>query len=160
MISFLITLCAFVSMEFMAWFTHKFVMHGFLWIIHVDHHDKRNENSWFERNDLFFFIFAFPSIILFLIGVDGGLSYHFFIGLGILLYGIAYFTVHDIFIHRRFKVLRNTKSAYFLALRKAHKAHHKKLGRHDGECFGMLIVPWKYYREARHTLRQKNGHGA
>ena len=25
-------------MEFMAWFTHKYVMHGFLWNLHFDHH--------------------------------------------------------------------------------------------------------------------------
>jgi beta-carotene 3-hydroxylase len=28
----------FFFMEFVAWFTHKFVMHGFLWILHKDHH--------------------------------------------------------------------------------------------------------------------------
>jgi beta-carotene 3-hydroxylase len=25
--------------------------------------------------------------------------------------------------------------------------HHKHLGKEDGECFGMLLVPMKYYRE-------------
>ncbi len=29
---FLLVLLAFFFMEFMAWFTHKYVMHGFLWI--------------------------------------------------------------------------------------------------------------------------------
>ena len=30
-INILLVLTAFLSMEFMAWFTHKYVMHGFLW---------------------------------------------------------------------------------------------------------------------------------
>ena len=34
----LIVLALFFFMEFMAWFTHKYVMHGFLWVLHKDHH--------------------------------------------------------------------------------------------------------------------------
>jgi beta-carotene 3-hydroxylase len=26
--------------------------------------------------------------------------------------------------------------------------HHKHLGPEQGECFGMLLVPWKYVRES------------
>jgi len=43
----------FLIMEFMAWFTHKYIMHGFLWVLHADHHKKDND-SWFERNWLLF----------------------------------------------------------------------------------------------------------
>jgi beta-carotene 3-hydroxylase len=25
--------------------------------------------------------------------------------------------------------------------------HHKRITKEDGECFGMLLVPLKYYRE-------------
>jgi beta-carotene 3-hydroxylase len=25
--------------------------------------------------------------------------------------------------------------------------HHKHLGKKDGECFGMLFVPFKYFRK-------------
>ncbi|MFN7100963.1 MAG: beta-carotene hydroxylase, partial [Flavobacterium sp.] len=28
----------------------------------------------------------------------------------------------------------------------AHKMHHKHIGKEHGECFGMLIVPFKYYK--------------
>ena len=77
------------------------------------------------------------------------------IGLGILIYGIAYFFVHEVFIHQRINWLRNTNSPYFLGIRKAHKIHHKHLGKEDGECFGMLWVPLKYFREARKTLAQQ-----
>jgi beta-carotene 3-hydroxylase len=42
-----------------------------------------------------------------------------------------------------------------MALRKAHKIHHKHLGKEEGECFGMLIVPPKYYKEAFKALSAK-----
>lgn len=81
--------------------------------------------------------------------MENGYNYLFWIGLGITLYGLAYFLLHDIFIHQRFKILRHTDNAYFRAIRRAHKVHHKHLGKEDGECFGMLWVPLKYYREAK-----------
>ena len=143
---FLITLGVFVLMEMVTWCTHKFVMHGFLWSLHEDHHQPRYQGI-FEKNDLFFVIFAVPSILLFWFGSFPVVNYKFFIGLGILLYGISYFLVHDVIIHRRFKWFKNIKSPYLKALRKAHKVHHKHLGKEDGECFGMLYVPRKYFRE-------------
>jgi beta-carotene 3-hydroxylase len=144
-----ITLVTFIIMEGVTWLTHKYVMHGFLWKLHSDHH-KKDHQSFFERNDLFFVIFAIPSILLFATGAFAP-QYHFltYIGLGIFMYGMAYFLVHDVFIHQRFRWLRKTDNIYFRGLRKAHKIHHKHLGKEKGECFGMLWVPFRYFREAR-----------
>lgn len=139
------TLMTFLVMEGVTWLTHKYVMHGFLWYLHEDHHRPGYEGV-FEKNDLFFIIFAIPSILLFYFGVEGGLNYLFFIGLGILLYGMAYFFVHDILIHRRMKWFDKTKNNYLRGLRKGHKIHHKHLGKEEGECFGMLWVPIKYFK--------------
>lgn len=137
----------FFAMEFVAWATHKYVMHGFLWSLHSDHH-KKDHYGFLERNDTFFLIFAVPSMLLFMVGAALGLHTPWlWIGLGILIYGLAYFFVHEVFIHQRIKWLRNTNNSYFLAIRRAHKVHHKHLGKEDGECFGMLLVPMKYYRE-------------
>lgn len=146
LIFFLITFITFLFMEGVTWVTHKYVMHGFLWYLHEDHHQP-GYNHIFEKNDAFFVIFALPSILLFYYGIDPVLNYKFFIGLGILCYGIAYFFVHDILIHQRIKWFRNTKLNYFVALRKAHKVHHKHIGKEDGECFGMLFVPIKYFKK-------------
>lgn len=143
-----ITILTFLFMEFVAWFTHKYIMHGFLWILHKDHH-KKDHQSFFEKNDAFFLIFATPSMLLFLVGVKDFNQVYFWVGLGILLYGMAYFFVHDIFIHQRFKWLRNTSSKYLLGLRRGHKMHHKHIGKEDGECFGMLQVPFKYFKRAK-----------
>ncbi len=147
----LIVVVAFLIMEFSAWAMHKFVMHGFLWHLHEDHHVPRK--GFFEKNDTFFLIYAVPTILLFYFGSRNGIDYRFFIGLGIFLYGTAYFLVHDVLIHQRFKWFRRTNNVYFRALRKAHKVHHKHLGKEDGECFGMLIVPYKYFKEARQMVK-------
>jgi beta-carotene 3-hydroxylase len=67
--------------------------------------------------------------------------------MGITFYGMAYFFVHDLFIHQRVKVLKKTKNRYLLGIRRGHKAHHKKLSKEGGVCFGMLLVPFKYFRQ-------------
>lgn len=143
----LVFILTFGIMEFMAWFTHKYVMHGFLWYLHADHH-KKDHDSWFERNDAFFIFYAIVSIIFFLLWKNDILAIGLAIGVGIFAYGLAYFIVHDIFIHQRFKIFRNANSKYGRAVRRAHKMHHKHLGKEDGECFGMLLFPYKYYKNA------------
>jgi beta-carotene 3-hydroxylase len=132
-------------MEGMAWFTHKYVMHGFLWSLHKDHH-RKDHDSWFERNDAFFIFYAVVSMSLIMIADNTSFWYGWPMGFGILAYGIAYFMVHDIFIHQRFKIFRNANNWYARGVRRAHKMHHKHLGKDDGECFGMLWVPMKYFK--------------
>ncbi len=137
-------------MEGITWCTHKFVMHGFLWYLHEDHHQPKYKGL-FEKNDSFFVIFAVPSATLIILGTTPILNWLFFVGLGIMLYGLAYFLVHDVLIHQRFNWFKHTNSSYLKALRKAHKVHHKHLGKEDGECFGMLIVPKKYFKQFKTT---------
>jgi beta-carotene 3-hydroxylase len=45
---------------------------------------------------------------------------------------IAYFLVHEVFIHQRFKWFRNSDNVYFRAIRRAHKVHHKHMGKEQG----------------------------
>lgn len=144
----LVFFLTFGFMEFMAWFTHKFVMHGFLWSLHKDHHHKDHE-SWFERNDTFFIFYAVISIGFFLLWQNHILEIGLAIGLGIFAYGLTYFLVHDIFIHQRFKMFRKAESRYGKAVRRAHKMHHKHLGKEHGECFGMLLFPYRYWKESK-----------
>ncbi len=144
----LIVLAAFVGMEIVAWLAHKYVMHGLLWYLHKDHHRKEDE-GFLEHNDFFFILFATPGILCLFFGLKNDFNFLFWIGLGITIYGFTYFFVHDIFIHQRFKIFRNSENRYFKAIRRAHKMHHKHLGKHDGECFGMLWVPVKYFRDAK-----------
>ena len=141
----LVFVVTFLFMEFMAWFSHKYIMHGFMWYFHEDHH-RKDHDSWFERNDAFFIIYAVISVGFFLLYKFEILNIGLAIGIGIFAYGLAYFLVHDIFIHQRFKIFRNSDNKYAKAVRRAHKMHHKHTGKGDGECFGMLLVPFKYFK--------------
>lgn len=149
-IAFLVISGTFLVMEGVAWLTHKYLMHGLLWFLHKDHHQK-DHDGFLERNDFFFLIFAIPGILCLAVGSFYGNFYALCIGIGITLYGLAYFFVHDIFIHQRFKVFRNADHWYFKAIRRAHKMHHKHLGKEHGECFGMLWVPFKYFIEVKRS---------
>jgi beta-carotene 3-hydroxylase len=132
----------FIVMEGVTWCTHRFVMHGFLWFLHKDHH--KPEPGFFEKNDAFFIIFAVPSILLIYFGTFNSQWWMQAIGFGIMSYGIAYFLVHDVIIHQRFKWFSRSNNSYIRAIRWAHKMHHRHLGPEQGESFGMLWVARKY----------------
>ena len=143
----LILLITFFIMEGITWLTHKYVMHGFLWYLHRDHHQKGP--GFFEKNDWFFVIFALPSMLLIFLGTVNNIWWEQAIGLGIMAYGLAYFLVHDVIIHQRFKWFSRSNNTYVKAIRWAHKMHHKHLGKHQGESFGMLLVHKKYWTKIR-----------
>ena len=149
----IVMLLSFIGMEFMAWATHKFLMHGWMWYFHEDHHDVKPR--FFERNDVFFLIYAIPSWLCIMLGMIYNHYVPVWLGYGIAMYGFTYFMIHDVYIHRRFKWLRDIDHPYFMAIRKAHKIHHKHTGKEDGECFGMLVVPRKYYKEAKQIYLRK-----
>jgi beta-carotene 3-hydroxylase len=141
----LVTFGAFAGMEFMAWFTHKYVMHGLLWDWHEDHHKPQLKNGFFEKNDRFFLVYAIPSMFCYIYGT---LSPHFwvlFVGVGISLYGLAYFLIHDVYIHRRFDWFKHLDSDYSRAVLRAHGAHHAKQSKEDCESFGLLVIAPKFF---------------
>lgn len=136
----------FILMEGIAWGMHKYIMHGVFWNLHEDHHVRDNHDSFFERNDSFFIFFSVIAITAFASWSIWGSTIALGIGTGVSIYGFVYFVIHDLFIHQRIRIWRNTKNPYLLAIRRAHKVHHKHINKEDGECFGMLWVPFKYYR--------------
>ena len=111
----LVTLGVFLLMEGVTWLTHKYIMHGFLWSLHRDHH-KKDYPHVFEKNDAFFVVFAVPSMALMYFGTYTQYTFLLAIGIGILLYGIAYFLVHDVLIHQRFSWFKRTNNWYFLEI--------------------------------------------
>ena len=143
-----ITLATVFFMEFVAWFAHKYIMHGFLWDWHEDHHKPHHEkDGFFEKNDLFFLVFAIPSMTCYIIGSVTPHFWVLFIGIGISIYGLIYFLIHDVYIHQRFKWFRQLDSKYSRAILRAHGAHHAKREKEDGESFGLLIVNPKYFKK-------------
>ena len=143
----LIILFSFLGMEGITWLTHRFVMHGFLWFLHEDHH--RPTGSAVEKNDAFFLIFAVPSWLCIMLGLQHKAYWVAAIGFGIALYGLTYFIVHEVIIHQRFKWFTRSHNSYIRTIRWAHKMHHKHLNKYKGESFGMLYVAKKYWDKVR-----------
>lgn len=137
------TILGFLSMELAGWFIHKYIMHGPLWSIHKTHHEP--SKSFFELNDIFSFIFGSVAIALIFLGV-GELDYRFWMGVGISIYGMSYFFIHDVLVHRRLKWFDRPKSKWLLGIFKAHQAHHATNKKDDAVSFGLFIVPKKYFK--------------
>ena len=145
----------FLLMEGITWCTHRFVMHGFLWYLHKDHHQV--EPGFFEKNDAFFIIFAIPSMLLIYFGTFNQVWWQQATGFGIMAYGFAYFMVHDVIIHQRFKWFTRSNNRYIRAIRWAHKMHHKHLNKEQGESFGMLYVAQKYWQKIQRDKKLMAG---
>ncbi len=143
----------FCVMEIITWATHKYVMHGLMWYLHEDHHNTRP--GFFEKNDAFFVIFAVPSFLCILFGTTKEIYWLQAMGFGIMAYGAAYFLVHDVIIHQRFKWFSRSDNTYVRAIRWAHKMHHKHLDKHEGESFGMLWVHKKYWDKVRRDKKMQ-----
>ena len=142
-INLLLILGAFLFMEGVAWFTHKYIMHGILWVWHRSHHTVHDHAL--ERNDHFALVFSIPSIALIVLGFEiPQLGWVKFIGFGILSYGIFYFVFHDIIVHRRINIKFKAKHPYMKRIMNAHYVHHKKHTKDGGEAFGFLYAPKKY----------------
>jgi beta-carotene 3-hydroxylase len=129
-------------MEGLAWWSHKYIMHGFGWAWHRDHHEP-HDNA-LEKNDLYGIIGAVMSISMFALGsplVLGNSAWPpaTWVGLGILIYGIIYTLVHDGLVHQRyFKYV--PKRGYAKRLVQAHKLHHATIGKEGGVSFGFVFA--------------------
>jgi beta-carotene 3-hydroxylase len=138
-----LVIATFFFMEGVAWFTHKYIMHGVLWRWHRSHHKVHSHAL--ERNDLFAFVFSLPAIATIVIGSEfPQLQFLMYIGFGVTGYGIFYFIFHDIIVHRRIKIPFKAKSAYMKRIMNAHYIHHKVHSKEGAEAFGFLWAPKKY----------------
>jgi beta-carotene 3-hydroxylase len=128
-------LVAFITMEWVAWVSHRWIMHGSMWFLHRSHHRERKET--FEANDLFGAFFSLISIYLIWLGKDG---HGFLMGLGFGMagYGLAYLIIHDVLTHGRFGKVRMPRNAYILRLVRAHRIHHSRDALDGTRNFGFL----------------------
>ncbi|MEQ9374104.1 MAG: beta-carotene hydroxylase [Imperialibacter sp.] len=138
----------FFFMEAVAWFTHKYIMHGVLWTWHRSHH--RLHNHTLERNDLFALVFSIPSIACIVFGSEfPEIRWLMFVGFGILAYGLFYFIFHDVIVHRRIKIKYKAKSKYMKRIMHAHHVHHEVHTKEGARAFGFLYAPKKYEKEIK-----------
>lgn len=136
----LLVLGTVAAMEWVAWASHKYVMHGFAWGWHRDHHEPHDK--LLEKNDRFALFGAALSIGLFSLGSPWVMGTDAWwpatwLGLGVLVYGLIYTLVHDGLVHQRwFRWV--PKRGYAKRLVQAHKLHHATLGKEGGVSFGFL----------------------
>lgn len=136
----LLFLLTVVGMEGFAYVMHRWVMHGPGWFLHASHHRPRKGN-W-EWNDLYAVIFAVPSIILLLGGVNlGWWPGCTWIGAGVAAYGAIYFGFHDVIVHKRLPHRFVPRSNYMKRIVQAHRLHHAVESKHGTVSFGFLWAP-------------------
>lgn len=136
----LLFLATVAGMEGFAYAMHRWVMHGPGWFLHASHHRPRTGN-W-EWNDLYFVIFAMPSILLLLGGVQLGWGdWATVVGAGIAAYGAIYLGFHDIIVHRRVGHRYVARSTYMKRIVQAHRLHHAVESKHGTVSFGFLVAP-------------------
>ncbi|WP_284124912.1 sterol desaturase family protein [Parerythrobacter aestuarii] len=138
----LIVVATILAMEFVAWSSHKYIMHGFGWAWHRDHHEPHD--NMFEKNDLYGVVGAVMSISMFLwgsplIAAEYVWPQATWIGFGILCYGIIYTLVHDGLVHQRY-FRWVPKRGYAKQLVQAHKLHHATIGKEGGVSFGFIFA--------------------
>ena len=132
----LTVLAAVVFMELFAWWAHKYVMHGWGWAWHRDHHEPHD--NVLEKNDLFAVVFGSVVIAMFAIG-------HFvsdmlwWFAMGITIYGLIYTFIHDGLVHQRY-FRWVPKRGYAKRLVQAHKLHHATVGKEGGVSFGFVFA--------------------
>lgn len=127
-------------MEGVAYVAHRWVMHGPGWFLHESHHRARH--GLFELNDLYAVIFAVPSFVLLLGGVQLGWWPGFtWIGAGIAAYGAIYFGFHDVIVHRRVPHRYVPRAGYMKRIIQAHRLHHAVEEKHGTVSFGFLWAP-------------------
>ena len=144
----LIVVGTFCFMEFMAWFAHKYIMHGFGWNWHKDHH--QHHKGFFEKNDYYAVVFSIIAASSIIYGnINPQFWFLVWIGAGVTCYGVAYFVFHDIIVHRRVKIKFVAKNKYLKRIMNAHYIHHRVHSKDGAEAFGFLYAPRKYEPKKR-----------
>jgi beta-carotene 3-hydroxylase len=137
-----LVLLTILAMEGVAWASHKWIMHGFGWAWHRDHHEPHDK--LLEKNDRFALFGAALSIAMFALGsplIRGEAAWApgTWIGLGVLGYGIVYTLAHDGLVHQRwFRWV--PKRGYAKRIVQAHKLHHATIGKEGGVSFGFVFA--------------------
>ncbi len=142
-----LTFLGFAGLEAFSYFVHRWLFHGVLWQVHKTHHYPRK--GAFELNDLFSVVFGMTSVLL-IVFAEYPLveSVSFPIGLGIAIYGVLYFLVHDLFTHRRFLPFAS-KNKVLLSIRGAHQHHHQTVAKKGMEPFGLFVYDYARFRGSK-----------
>lgn len=128
------------TVAFMEWFaawSHEHIMHGWGWGWHKSHHQPHD--GLFEKNDLYAVVFASVAIALFAVG--GAWFWPlWWVALGITIYGVLYFLMHDGLVHQRWPFKYIPRKGYLKRVYQAHRLHHAVEGRDGCVSFGFVYA--------------------
>jgi beta-carotene 3-hydroxylase len=127
-----------VLMEGVAYVVHRHVMHGWGWRWHRSHHEPHSNRL--EINDLYAVVFAGISLLCFTALADVS-SIFWWVGLGMVGYGVLYGLLHDGLVHRRLPFMPIPRSGYLKHLIQAHRLHHAVREKNGATSFGFLYAP-------------------
>lgn len=143
-----------VAMEFWAMVLHGRLWHGRLWFAHRSHHTPRR--GWWEANDAFAIGHALLAMGLIIGGLEllrGRLQLvAVAVGIGMSLFGMAYFAVHDGLIHGRLPVAFLARWRWLRLIRNAHLVHHQR----DAAPYGLFLGLWELRRARAATAETQN----
>jgi beta-carotene 3-hydroxylase len=116
---------------------HRFLGHGPLWCLHRSHHEDRC--GGLEPNDAIPAACAAVAMGLFGLGASARrAAWHVPVAVGMTAYGLAYACVHDLYVHRRLRVLPE-RVAWLEGLAQAHAEHHRR-GEGNWGVFSPLVA--------------------
>ena len=154
-VNLLIVVVTVAAMEYAAYAIHRWVMHGDSgWGWHASHHEAHDD--LLEKNDLYAVVFAGAAILLFWVG-SVWWNPIWWVGMGVSVYGLLYFIVHDGLVHQRWPFRHVPRKGYLQRLYQAHKLHHAVEGREGCVSFGFLYAP--PVRDLKAQLREGQAKG-
>ena len=154
-----IGLAAFGFMGFFAWSNHKYLMHGAWCKWHKEHHKRDSKKAkmakvtlntiakHFEMNDRFLIMYPTPTIIIMIVGFLLNIPLLIAIGSGVTAYGLTYFIIHNMIIHKRppLPCLHKMDDRHIRAIARAHLVHHLPQSKTDFSNYGLLIFPTRFF---------------
>jgi beta-carotene 3-hydroxylase len=132
----LIVVATVIAMEGFAWWAHKYIMHGWGWGWHRDHHEPHD--SHLEKNDLYAVVFGTFTVGLFIFGYFYSTPL-WWVAAGITAYGLIYSFIHDGLVHQRY-FNWVPRRGYAKRLVQAHRLHHATQGKEGGVSFGFVFA--------------------
>ena len=126
------------GMEVLANLTHRHVMHGWGWGWHRSHHEPGD--GVLEVNDLYAVVFGALATVLFVLAMLRHWSSVYWAAIGLSVYGVLYFVLHDGLVHGRWPFRIVPRHGYLKRLVQAHRLHHAIHGRDGAVSFGFLYA--------------------
>ncbi|MFA8449344.1 MAG: hypothetical protein ACEPOW_01480 [Bacteroidales bacterium] len=142
---------AFVLMEFFAYAINRHIIYGPLW--YMKSRSSKKSYSKKKGNPFFAVFFSALFILCLYIGTHSYMHELVYIAIGIFIYGIMFFILQDILVHRKVRIfVFRASKLYYRVVITAYKAYKND----PRKAFYPLIPPFKFFRhEIKRFIKRK-----